>query len=139
MNRSVTREDVKKLSAMNHYERLGVDKSGDSVAIKRAYRIASMRYVVYRTHMRLRPRCIRLLWTHQLSSLGMGTCKISIVQQYQIKIGISCSLSLSLSVCVCRRYHPDKAREEDRVHATECFQMVNVAHAVLGDPMKRQA
>jgi hypothetical protein len=45
MKGQVTKEDVKRLTAMNHYERLGVDKSGDSVAIKRAYRIASMRCV----------------------------------------------------------------------------------------------
>lgn len=186
MNRSVTQEDVKKLAAMSHYERLGVDKSGDSVAIKRAYRIASMRYVVYPT-IRVHGHNLLFVWrgpggaaweevlghlraleqfscctggirlVRQLDRLGIyGT---NIVQRYRIEVwttenALHCpptpahshtahthtlSRSVCLCLCLCHRYHPDKAREEDRVRATECFQMVNVAHAVLGDPMKRQA
>eukprot|EP00038_Savillea_parva_P025680 m.48914 g.48914 ORF g.48914 m.48914 type:complete len:517 (-) comp7053_c0_seq1:169-1719(-) len=75
----VTVKDVEVLSKQTHYERLSVTAEADSLAIKRAYRLA------------------------------------------------------------CRRFHPDKAREEDLERATQCMQMVTGAHAVLSDPMKRAA
>eukprot|EP00035_Acanthoeca_spectabilis_P006662 m.127591 g.127591 ORF g.127591 m.127591 type:complete len:186 (-) comp13603_c0_seq2:47-604(-) len=39
----------------------------------------------------------------------------------------------------CLRFHPDKARAEDREYATECMQMISQAHTILNDPMKRAA